>query len=140
MGLGKKPTKTIGKGERYKYMHDSIIHSYNVNLLKKTLTLSVGNKKSEVTQQILMTGVLTHFFENVLEHNVILSIEEFSIEVFLQEKQHELELSKNYGWPVMYENVNELKQFLNDNEYIYIKIYSSWGLSGWVMAKSICYL
>ncbi len=36
-----------------------------------------------------------------------------------------------------YENIEELKKYLLENQYKYIKIFSSWGLNGWVLAKSV---
>ena len=116
-------------------MHDYVINFYNVNLMEKTLNIYISHRNGQ-KKQIVVTGVLTHFFENILEEN-ILSIEEFQIKDFLKEQYEELELRKNYCWPIDYQNIDELMKFLNENAYVYIKIYSSFGMYGWIIAKHI---
>lgn len=41
-----------------------------------------------------------------------------------------------YCWPIDYQTEQELITFLITNEYKYLKIDSSYGMSGWVLAKS----
>jgi len=117
-------------------MHDYVINFYNVNLMEKTLNIYISHRNGQ-KKQIVVTGVLTHFFENILEENILLSIEEFQIKDFFKEQHEELELRKNCCWPIDYQNIDELMKFLNENAYVYIKIYSSFGMYGWIIAKHI---
>ncbi|NLK76854.1 MAG: hypothetical protein GX284_03905, partial [Clostridiales bacterium] len=48
----------------------------------------------------------------------------------------ELIRMKGYGWPIVYQTEQELLDFLIINEYKYIKINSSYGMEGWILAKS----
>ena len=43
---------------------------------------------------------------------------------------------EGYCWPIDYQTEQELTDFLVDNEYKYIKINSSYGMFGWILAKS----
>ena len=38
-------------------------------------------------------------------------------------------------WPINYTNSEELKKYLIENKYQYIKINSSYGMYGWIIAK-----
>ena len=42
---------------------------------------------------------------------------------------------KNHCWPIPYQVIQELKDFLVINDYKYIKIVSAYGLFGWILAK-----
>ncbi|WP_207952400.1 hypothetical protein [Paenibacillus turpanensis] len=46
-----------------------------------------------------------------------------------------LSKTKNYGWPMMYEDAAQLEQNLKQSQYKYIVILSSYGLNGWILAK-----
>lgn len=104
--------------------------SYEVSFETKTIKITTYNKKVDKIEILFVEGVLTHSFETILTNNILLSIEECSIELFIKENINELELNKNYCWPIDYNNIDELESFLVDNKYKYIKIYSSYGLSG----------
>ena len=47
----------------------------------------------------------------------------------------QLEKMKNHCWPIPYQVIQELKDFLVINDYKYIKIVSAYGLFGWILAK-----
>ena len=72
-----------------------------------------------------------------MRYNQILDIEESFIDLFLEENEAEIRNSKCYCWPINYENIEELKKYLLENQYKYIKIFSSLGLNGWVLAKGV---
>lgn len=82
-------------------------------------------------------GVLTHHFENILNKNILLEIKEWPLKCFFQEQQSEIEEKEAYCWPIFYQNKEELERFLQIERYKYIKISSSYGLWGWILAKKI---
>ena len=92
-------------------MHDNIITSYQVDLAEKTLILHSYNPYKNQTESFLASGVLTHSFE-------------------------ELEAKKQYCWPIYFEDIQSLQLFLIRNSYRYIRISSSYGLCGWILAKN----
>ncbi|MCI9418853.1 MAG: hypothetical protein HFG32_02385 [Eubacterium sp.] len=54
------------------------------------------------------------------------------------DKDHREELikKKGYCWPINDQTEEELTDFLAENKYTYIRINSSYGMSGWILAKS----
>ena len=116
-------------------MHDDVIVSYNMDFSSKTLEMYTYNEKYNKKGKFIASGVLTYFFESVLESNIILDIDECKIESFFMENLVQLEKMKNHCWPIPYQVIQELKDFLVINDYKYIKIVSAYGLFGWILAK-----
>ena len=116
-------------------MHDYIISSYNVNFKNKTIEICAQDRKGERMSQFIAKDVLTHSFQSILEYNIILDIEECNIDDFIKDNLSTLEKKKQECWPVDYQNIQDLKKFINDNKYKYIKIRCSYGLQGWILAK-----
>ena len=85
---------------------------------------------------ICFFDVLTHLFECILDDNQILDIEEHKISNFINDNKTELKKLEGYCWPIDYQTEQELEAFLVANNYKYIKINSSYGMFGWILAKS----
>ena len=117
-------------------MHDDYIVQYSVNLSEQKLILQTYNNETKAEGKICFSDVLTHSFRCILDYNQILDINEYGIDSFIVDNKAELQELKGYGWPTIYRNQEELKFFLMDNGYKYIKLNSSYGLFGWVLAKS----
>lgn len=43
---------------------------------------------------------------------------------------------EGYCWPIDYQTEKELIEFLKNNGYKYIRVNSSYGMFGWILAKS----
>lgn len=117
-------------------MHDDYIVSYSVNFSDNTIVLRTHNEDKEKDEKLEFLEVLTHSFYGALKYNQILAINEYEIDNFIKDNKEILERTKNYCWPVDYQSIDELKAFLSYNGYKYIKVMSSYGMSGWVLAKS----
>lgn len=117
-------------------MHDDYIVQYSVNLSEQKLILQTYNNETKAEGKISFSDVLTHSLRCILDYNQILDINEHEIDSFIVDNQGELQALKGYCWPIDYQNQEELKTYLTDNGYKYIKINSSYGLFGWVLAKS----
>lgn len=117
-------------------MHDNIIISYEVDLNAETLKLHTYNNKKLSNETLKAYGVLAHSFENILKNSVIFSVDEFPLEIFFKDNLVEIKKGEDYCWPTCYEEINELKCFLVDNKYKYIRIDSSYGLCGWILAQA----
>lgn len=117
-------------------MHDDYIVQYSVNLSEQKLILQTYNNETKAEGKISFSDVLTHSFRCILDYNQILDIDEYGIDSFIVDNKAELQELKGYCWPINYQNQEELKTFLMDNGYKYIRINSSYGLFGWVLAKS----
>ena len=117
------------------YMHDNYIIDYTVNLSQKKIVLKTYNKYVQQNEIVYFNDVLTHEFKCILEYNQILDINSYDIECFFSENQHELKLLHCSCWPINYTNSEKLKKYLVENKYQYIKINSSYGMYGWIIAK-----
>ena len=117
-------------------MHDDYIVEYSVNISGKKLVIQTYNNNEKKERKIFFYDVLTHSFKCVLNYNQILDISECEIGSFIVENKLELKELEGYCWPINYQNEEDLKTFLIANDYKYIKLNSSYGLFGWILAKS----
>ncbi len=117
-------------------MHDSIIQEYHVDLKAQTLLIKAHNNEKDYDTVFLAQDVLTHCFENILTDNIILSIDELPIGYFLSDNRALLLDKQAYCWPVSFQSFGDLNTYLVQNGYKYIVIYASYGLCGWILAKS----
>lgn len=117
-------------------MHDDCIVAYNVNLQEKYIVIQTYNSDKKKRSKHKFSEVLTHSFKCIVNSNIIYDIQESEIGAFISENKDELIKMKGYCWPVDYKSEKDLIEFLNSNAYKYIKIYSSYGMYGWILAKS----
>ena len=120
-------------------LHDNEIISYEVNLSSRTITIYTQFKTSDSCKGTSMVfyDVLAHFFENELSGSVILEIDEYSIESFIEDNRLLLDNRKNGSWPTYYKTLAEFKEKLINEQYNFYGITPSYGLGGWILAK--CY-
>lgn len=116
-------------------MHDKIIYSYNVDFHKKNISINVYTKADKRIETITFLEVLTHSFDCILDYNIILEIQEMNIMNFFEENKEKIDNNKDFCWPVDYQTEEELKELLTVESYKYYKIFSSYGMSGWIIAK-----
>lgn len=117
-------------------MHDDYIVGYSVNLEERDVVIQTYNDNTKQQKKICFSEVLTHCFKCIIDYNIISDICECEILSFVKENQEELIKMEGYCWPIDYQTEQELTDFLVDNEYKYIKINSSYGMFGWILAKS----
>ncbi|MCL6660004.1 hypothetical protein PAEN_08155 [Paenibacillus amylolyticus] len=86
---------------------------------------------------VLFSGVMAHAFDTPLHGSIILDLDEWDVEHFIPHNRELLESGKGYGWPVSYVSYEELQTRLIEEKYKYMVISSSYGLSGWVLAKNV---
>ncbi len=117
-------------------MHDDCIVAYSVNLEEKNIVIQTYNSTKKRQGKIYFFEVLTHLFKGTIDYNILLDIQECDISFFYNDNKEEIIKMKDYGWPIVYQTEQELIDFLGANEYKYIKICSSYGMDGWILAKS----
>lgn len=117
-------------------MHDNYIVGYSVNLEQKDMVIWTYNNNEKKQGKICFSEVLTHCFKCIIDYNIILDIQECEISSFVKDNQEELTKMEGYCWPIDYQTDQELMDCLVANEYKYIKINSSYGMFGWILAKS----
>ena len=132
IGLRNHLDRTVGG----KKMHDNYIVGYSVDVEKKNIVIKTYNNTKEKQSEILFLEVLTHSFKCIIDYNIISNIEEREISVFYIENQEEKKKMEGHCWPIDYQTEKELVAFLRNNGYKYIRVNSSYGMFGWILAKS----
>ncbi|MBT2283614.1 hypothetical protein J7E78_08705 [Paenibacillus polymyxa] len=117
-------------------IHDNEIISYEVDFQKSKITLNtLGGSGDSDTTYIEFIDVLAHMFETQLQGSIILDISTFDIDRFSKHNKELLEKQKNYGWPMHYETIEDLLEYLQNENYNYYVISASYGFNGWIVAK-----
>lgn len=117
-------------------VHDNEIVSYNVDLQNAKITFqTLGGKDNEVPVIIEFIEVLAYFFETQLLGSILLDISQFEISLFVTNNKELLEKQKDSAWPVYYDKIEDLLEYLLHKNYNYYVISASYGLNGWVIAK-----
>ncbi|MDQ0090334.1 hypothetical protein J2T12_003748 [Paenibacillus anaericanus] len=118
-------------------VHDNEILSYEINLKQNKIVIHTEyqNFNKIENTSIIFYDVLAHLFETQLSGSIIFEIYNYEIHHFIEENKEILEKQKNYCWPMYYKTINELEEKLMIEQYKYFVISSSYGLSGWVLAK-----
>jgi hypothetical protein len=119
-------------------IHDNEIISYEVHLKNQKIIIHTEYHELKVVKstKIVFSDVLVHFFENELSGSIIFDIKEYSLNQFFKDNNELLEKQKNYCWPMDYNTIKELTGILLKEQFSYYVISSSYGLSGWVLAKN----
>ena len=89
--------------------------------------------------EIIFDEVLSHYFENVIEYNLIFSIEEMLINDFINKYKWLIKKNLNYGFPatLVFSNIEDLKDYLEEKRFKVYKIISSMGLHGFIISKKV---
>jgi hypothetical protein len=123
-------------------IHDSVILSYVVDLQNDQIIIHTRYDDSRMVEEtnIIFIDVLSHKFDHPLKGSIILSIQQSSVQHFMDDNSEMLLKSRSYGWPTWYESLEELQIILTEENYKYIELLSSYGMSGWVVAKDVQYV
>lgn len=117
-----------------KNIHDNIIVKYVVDFEENKITFytkTEGGKKVS----IVFEDILVYFFEEQLKENIIFDINERGYKEFISDNMEILKEKRDFGWPIIYNDIEELNIFIERNEYKYYVLNSSIGMNGWVVAK-----
>ncbi len=120
----------------FKYIHDNIIIKYIIDFENGNIVIYTLSENGEKIN-IIFEGILAYLFENQQKNNIILDIEEKDREKFITDNNELLERQRNFGWPIMYKDMEDLKLVLEVNRYNYYVLNSSCGMNGWIMAKKM---
>lgn len=117
-------------------IHDNEIISYEVDLRNRKIIIHTEYHDSTLIKNtdVIFYDVLVHSFRTELSGSIIFDIDKYEIIQFLKDNSELLKKEKNYCWPMDYNTIEELTERLD--QYSYYVISSSYGLSGWVLAKS----
>ena len=86
---------------------------------------------------VVFSGVAGYFFEHDLGTNIILSLDEESLQNFLVEHADQFNREAKWGWPLFWQGTTEQTfEHLSARGVRCYELSSSYGLTGWVLAKS----
>ena len=126
-------------------VHDNLLLSYEVRCDVRTILLRTKHRvKNEPTEfvNVIFKGVQGYRFENDAFGNIILDVETVAIDQFL--KEHGAEVSESYrvaGAPGPWAaNLEMASGHLMEQKIQGFILSSSFGLSGWVIARGISVL
>ncbi len=119
-----------------KNIHDNIILKYIIDFEENKITFYTKTEEGEKVN-IVFEDMLVYFFEEQVKENIIFDIEESEYEEFISDKSEMLKEKKDFGWPIVYENIEKLNMFMKKNTYKYYTLISSIGMNGWVVAKKM---
>ncbi|MDN4604094.1 hypothetical protein P5G61_22830 [Paenibacillus sp. F6_3S_P_1C] len=120
-------------------VHDNIILSYEVDLENEFIRMRTRSYHSDLSEDtdIFFSDVLAHSFDTPMQGSIIFDIDDVGLDHFINYNRELLEKGKGQGWPITYKTDEELESKLIEGEYQYFVITSSYGLSGWVLAKKV---
>lgn len=116
-------------------IHDNEIISYIVDLKSHKIIIHTIEYQDSSQTEVVFCDVLAHMFETQIEGSIIFDIQKYDLNHFMKKNRDLLERKKNYGWPMDYNTEEELRERLLKEHYQYYVVTSSYGLSGWVLAK-----
>ena len=117
-------------------IHDGVVIGYSVNFLENELLVDIETVADGIVT-VTFENYLAHYFDHVMAGSIIFDIEEVDLTTFFVGHREQFELHKSYAWPVWHDNTDELKKYLQENNYKSYVICSSLGLNGYVFAETL---
>ena len=121
-------------------IHDSLLTGYSVNSETQELVLWMQPHQESAPSpfHVVFNGVAAHFFEAPLLPAVLSDIASVSAERLVAEQWHSLERGyTSCGWPGPWaDTLAHATQFVQSSSLQAFRVESSYGLSGWVLARS----
>lgn len=117
------------------YIHDNTVLRYWVDFEKHTLYMDTQTEGGEMVS-IQFIGLLAHHFETVIQYNILLGIDEITIDGFFNRYKELLDNSLPYGFPAFC-SIEELREQMSQDKIRIFVIYSSLGLCGFVLAQEV---
>ena len=126
-------------------IHDNLLVAYEVQCERRIIVLRtehrVPNKTTEFTN-IVFEGVQGYSFQNDAFGNIIFGLETVPVEHLLTEFSTEISESYRMGgapgpWAA---NLGSAPEYLREREISGFILSSSYGLSGWVLARKVSIL
>lgn len=121
---------------RMNKIHDSKILNYQVDFKYSKIEMKVLDEQ-ENQWNILFEDFFAFHFEDQLPSSILLDIVEEKVATFALENKELLDKEKDYSWPMDYDYLEEMINYIKENGYNYYKIQASYGLNGWVLSKRL---
>ncbi|MDR0298968.1 MAG: hypothetical protein LBI13_02645 [Streptococcaceae bacterium] len=118
--------------------HDYEIKNYKVEINGENSYIEFIVSSDSMTKQIIFDKMLAFKIEDVNNfQNVILDILELNVDSLVQVNSLFFEKKRDYMWPIDFDTIQDLKDYLVQNSFKAFIISSSLGLNGWIIAKEM---
>lgn len=116
-------------------LHDNKVLNYCVDFRLQTLHMDTQTETGK-TVSIHFSGLMAHWFENVIQDNILFDMDEIAEERFFQQYKNLLDKSIQYGFPACC-SIEELREKMAQEKIRVFVISSSLGLCGFVLAQEV---
>jgi hypothetical protein len=121
-------------------IHDNHVYGYSVDCEGRQLTLHTAFTDCDPVEytDVIFRDVFAHRFEHVLAGNILFDVQEIELTALVQDNAELLAESWRYGWPP-FDYGGDLAKLVSSMRAASARAFavnSSYGLSGWVVARS----
>ena len=116
-------------------LHDNRVLRYCADFEAHTLHMDTQTEAGEKVS-VHFTGLLAHWFENVIQDNILFGMDEISVEGFFEQYKDLLDRTIPYGFPGCC-SIEELRERMEREKIRSFVIDASLGLCGFVLAKEV---
>ena len=121
--------------QSFDHLHDTRVLCYCADFEAHILHVDTRTEAGE-NVSVHFTGLLAHWFENVIRDNILFGMDEISVDAFFEQYKDLLGGTISYGFPACC-SIEELRE-RRDREHIRVCVIdSSLGLCGFVLAKEV---
>ncbi len=130
----------VRPGKEVDSLHDHYISGYRVDGRSRSVTFEVARPGEDHNNRFSLllnfSDVEGYFFEHDLSVNIVYSVEQQQITEFLRENAARFESESKWGWPLFWKgSTDKTAEFLAKKGASVWSISTSYGLSGWVVAR-----
>ena len=116
-------------------LHDNRVLRYCADFEAHTLYMDTQTGAGE-NVSVRFTGLLAHWFENVIQDNILFGMDEITVDGFFQQYESLLDRTIPYGFPDCC-SIEELRERMEREHIRVFVIDSSFGLCGFVLAQEV---
>ena len=116
-------------------LHDNRVLRYCADFEAHTLHMETQTEAGEKVS-VRFTGLLAHWFENVIQDNILFGMDEIGVDGFFELYKELLDRTISYGFPACC-SLQELKERMNQEKIRVFVIDASLGLCGFVLAQEV---
>ena len=116
-------------------LHDHRVLRYCADFEAHSLHMDTQTESGEKVS-VHFTGLLAHWFKNVIQDNILFDMEEITLEGFFQQYKDFLNESLRFGFPACC-STGELRERMEREHIRVFVIDSSLGLCGFVLAQEV---
>ncbi|MBP7425512.1 hypothetical protein [Dysosmobacter welbionis] len=121
--------------QSFDHLHDNRVLCYCADFEAHILHVDTRTEAGE-NVSVHFTGLLAHWFENVIRDNILFGMDEITVDGFFEQYKDLLGGAVSYGFPACC-SIEELRERM-DREHIRVFVIdSSLGLCGFVLAQGV---